>query len=226
MEHRGNNVLARYGYVAEGLFNSDDEIKTSAVPGDKSKVKAGDIKYKDLNEDGIIDQFDMSAIGKPNTPSTNLGLNFGLNYKGFSLSVLFQGSFDYSLSLKGTGIEPFQSQFQPIHELRWTPDNPNAKFPRLSSNATTVNSPNAYPSTFWLLDANYVRLKTVDLGYQVPEKWLPARINNARIYFSAYNLFTWRNYSLYQQDPEVTSNTAGDAYMNQRVVNVGLQVGF
>lgn len=224
----GHPIDQPFGYTAIGFYQSYDEINDPKTPRPNSAfpIQPGDIKYKDLNEDGIIDQFDMSAIGKPNTPNTNLGLNLGINYKGFSVNVLFQGAFNYSFFVKGTGIEPFQSQFQPIHEMRWTPDNTDALFPRLSSNATTVNSPAAYPSTFWLLDAHYIRLKTVDLGYQVPQKWLPARIDNARIYFSAYNLFTWRNYSLYQQDPEVTSNTAGDAYMNQRVINLGLQIGF
>ena len=76
------------------------------------------------------------------------------------------------------------------------------------------------------MDARYIRLKTVDIGYQLPLRMLPFKINNARVYASAYNLLTFTNYSLYQQDPEVTNNTAGDAYMNQRVVNVGIQIGF
>jgi hypothetical protein len=80
-------------------------------------------------------------------------------------------------------------------------------------------------SDFWLLDVVYMRLKTVEIGYQLPDKWLPLKINNARLYLSAYNLLTWKNYSLYQQDPEIASNTAGDAYLNQRVINVGIQVG-
>ncbi len=71
----------------------------------------------------------------------------------------------------------------------------------------------------------YVRMKTVEIGYRLPQKALPFKINSARFYFTAYNLLTWTNFSLYQQDPEVASNTAGDAYLNQRVINVGLQVG-
>jgi hypothetical protein len=80
-------------------------------------------------------------------------------------------------------------------------------------------------SDFWLIDAHYIRLKTVELSYQLPDRWLPLRLNNARIYLSGYNLFTWTNYKKYQQDPEVASGSMGDSYLNQRVVNLGLQIG-
>ncbi|SFS53043.1 TonB-dependent receptor [Sphingobacterium wenxiniae] len=80
-------------------------------------------------------------------------------------------------------------------------------------------------SDFWLIDATYLQLKTVELGYRLPNRRLPFKINNARLYLSGYNLLTWTNYSLYQQDPEVTANSAGDAYQNQRVVKLGIQIG-
>ena len=221
----GHPIDQPFGYTFLGFYKDQADIDRSAKP--LIPVQPGDLKYKDLNGDGVIDENDMGPIGKPNLPNTTAGLTLGCSYKGFSLSILFQGSFNYSFYIKGTGIEPLQSQFQPVHELRWTPDNPdNAKFPRLTTNSASVNSPAAYPSTFWLMDARYIRLKTVDIGYQLPLRMLPFKINNARVYASAYNLLTFTNYSLYQQDPEVTNNTAGDAYMNQRVVNVGIQIGF
>ncbi|MGN6511562.1 MAG: SusC/RagA family TonB-linked outer membrane protein [Chitinophaga sp.] len=223
-----------FGYTFIGYYTPEDVAKILANDHDKPAtplseypIQAGDLKYRDINGDGVIDNNDQGPIGKPNLASTVLGLTLGANYKGFSVNVLFQGSFGYSFSVVGTGIETFQSQFQPIHQERWTPENAaNAQFPRLTSNPTTVNSARTYMSDFWLIDARYVRLKTVDLGYQLPSRWLPNRINNARLYMSAYNLFTWTNYDKYQQDPEVSSNTAGDAYINQRVVNVGIQIGF
>ena len=102
-----------------------------------------------------------------------------------------------------------------------------AQFPRLTSNPTTINSAATYMSDFWLINAHYIRLKTLELGYQLPDKWLPLKLDNMRLYLSAYNLFTWSNVSKkYQQDPEVASNTAGDAYLAQRIVNFGLQIGF
>ncbi|WP_432711794.1 SusC/RagA family TonB-linked outer membrane protein [Pedobacter sp.] len=222
----GHQIDQPFGYLFDGFYTAEN-IETSAKPITGLDIVPGDLRYKDLNSDGVIDQYDKTAIGKPNVPNTSFGLTLGGSFKGLSFSVLFQGTTGYSFSLKGNGIEPFQSQFQPVHQLRWTPETAaTAKFPRLSTNATTVNSPLAYMSDFWLIDATYLRLKTVEMGYQLPDRWLPFKVNNARVYMSGYNLFTWTNYSMYQQDPEVSSNTAGDTYQNQRVVNLGLQIGF
>ena len=221
----GHQINQPFGFLFDGFYTAEN-IPTSPVPAGYNQIVPGDLRYKDLNNDGVIDENDMTAIGKPNTPNTSFGLTLGGSYKGFTFNVLFQGTTSYSFSVQGTGIEPFQSQFQPIHQQRWTPATAaTAKFPRLTSNPTTINSPAAYMSDFWLIDATYLRLKTVELGYQLPQKWLPLKLNNARLYISGYNLLTWTNYSLYQQDPEVTSNTAGDAYQNQRVINFGVQIG-
>ncbi|MBG9378522.1 TonB-dependent receptor [Panacibacter sp. DH6] len=224
----GHPIGQPFGYTWVGFYENQEDIDKSPKPNvDPSIIKPGDLKYADLNGDGVIDERDQGPIGKPNIPNTSLGITLGVHYKGLDVSVLFQGAFNYSFAVQGIGIEPFRSQMQPIHQLRWTPDNAdNAKFPRLTSNQAGVSSPSVYPSTFWLLNAHYVRMKTVEIGYRLPEKLLPFNISNARLYFSAYNLFTWSNFSLYQQDPEISSNTAGDAYLNQRVMNLGIQVGF
>ncbi|MEO5889953.1 MAG: TonB-dependent receptor [Ferruginibacter sp.] len=216
-----------FGYHFEG-FCTEADIADPKVAKPIGVAFAGDLKYRDINGDGVIDQNDITAIGKPNLPNTTIGTPIKLSYKGFDVSVLFQGAFGYSLGLKGNAIEPFQSQFQPIHELRWTAATAaTATFPRLTTNPTSINSPSSYMSDFWLVDAHYIRLKTVEVSYQLPAKVLPLRINNARVYLSAYNLATWSNITKkYQQDPEVTSNSAGDSYLNQRVLNFGLQVGF
>jgi TonB-linked SusC/RagA family outer membrane protein len=209
---------------SHGGSNAGDPV---AIPDNGVPLQPGDLRYQDLNGDGIINVFDQRPIGHPNLPNTTLGLNLQAIYKGFSISVLFQGAFNYSFAIVGTGIEPFQSQFQPIHLDRWTPENSvNAQFPRLTMNPTSVDSPTAYMSDFWLINAYYIRLKTVDIGYQVPANALPFHLHNVRFYFSAYNLFTFDNYHKYQQDPEIATNTAGDAYINQRVMNLGVQVGF
>ncbi len=221
----GHQVNQPQGYVFDGFY-TEENLAESAKPTGGYVVQPGDLRYKDLNDDGVIDDFDRTAIGKPDVPNTSFGLTLGGSYKGFSFNVLLQGTTGYSFSVKESGIEPFQSQFQPIHQERWTPETAStARFPRLTTNPTTINSPSSYLSDFWLIDATYLRLKTVELGYQLPDRWLPFKMNNARLYVSGYNLLTWTNYSLYQQDPEVTSNTAGDAYQNQRVVNLGIQIG-
>lgn len=219
-----NDVNAVNAYQTANGSNAGNSI---AVPDNGIPIQPGDLKYQDLNGDGIINVFDKRAIGNPNLPNTTLGLSLQGVYKGFSVSILLQGAFNYSFAVIGTGIEPFQSQFQPIHQERWTPQNTtNASFPRLGLNPTSVNSPTSYFSDYWLVDAYYVRLKTIDIGYQLPAKLLPFKINNARVYLSAYNLFTLDNYRKYQQDPEISTNTAGDAYINQRVINLGVQLGF
>ncbi len=234
LRETGLPIEQPFGYTFIGYYTPEDIAKIQANAHDKPAtplseypIQAGDLKYKDINGDGVIDNNDRGPIGRPNLANTVLGLNLGGNYKGFSINLLFQGAFGYSFSVVGTGIETFQSQFQPIHQERWTPENgASAAFPRLTSNPTTVNSARTYMSDFWLIDARYVRLKTIDVGYQLPSRWLPKRLNNARLYLSAYNLLTWTNYDKYQQDPEVASNSAGDAYINQRVVNLGIQIGF
>src|SRR5690606_140483 len=110
-------------------------------------VQPGDLKYKDLNEDNVIDEYDRTIIGRPNVPNTSFGLTLGGNYKGLSLNVLFQGTTGYSFGVQGSGIEPLKSQFQPIHQQRWTPKTGDgAKFPRLNG---AINSPAAYMSDFW-----------------------------------------------------------------------------
>lgn len=217
-----------FGYNFIGFYSEADIGDASVAKPTGGQVFAGDLKYKDINGDGAIDQNDITPIGKPNLPTTTVGVPLKIGYKGFDLNVMFQGAFGYSLGLKGNAIEPFQSQFQPIHQKRWTPATAGtAEFPRLTTNPTSINSPSSYMSDFWLIDAHYIRLKTVELSYQVPSKVLPFRISNGRIYVSAYNLATWSNVTKkYQQDPEVTSNSAGDSYLNQRIVNFGLQIGF
>lgn len=233
----GKPIGQTFGYTCLGYYTPEDieKIKSGAedapaVPNLDVPIQAGDLKYKDLNGDKIIDDYDKSAIGKPNLPNTTLGWSFGGYWKGFSFNILFQGSFNYSFSVVGTGIEPFKSQFQPIHTRRWTLDRyqngEEIDFPRLTSNPSTINSSGAYMSDFWLVDAWYIRLKTIDLGYQLDKKVLPKFIDNVRFYMSAYNLLTFTNYNKYQQDPEISTNTAGDAYMNQRVLNLGVQLTF
>lgn len=235
LQETGLPIGQPFGYTTLGFYsvediarNNDDNLDNDvATPISDVPIQAGDLKYKDMNGDGIIDNFDRGPIGKPNLPTTTLGWSLGGYFKGFTVNILFQGSFNYSFSVVGTGIEPFKSQFQPIHLDRWTPETAEtASFPRLTSNPTTVNSSSAYMSDFWLVDAWYVRLKTVDLGYQIPQHLLPFNLNSARLYINAYNLLTLTSYNKYQQDPEISTNTAGDAYMNQRVINLGLQVTF
>lgn len=233
----GKPIGQQFGYHWIGYYTPEDialieagDASAPAVPNTDIAVQAGDLKYQDLNNDGTIDDYDKMAIGKPNLPNTTLGWTIGGSWKGLTLSVLFQGSFNYSFSVVGTGIEPFKSQFQPLHKERWTleryKNGETINFPRLTSNPSTINSASAYMSDFWLVDAWYIRLKTIDLSYNFPQKILPKFMEGLRLYMNAYNLLTWTSYDKYQQDPEIETNSAGDAYMNQRVINFGVAIGF
>lgn len=233
----GHSINQPFGYHWIGYYTPDEVYAINkglpgapAVPNTDVPVQAGDLKYQDLNGDGIINDNDKRAIGKPNIPNTTLGWTVGGSWKGFTLSLLFQGSFNYSFALQGTAIEPFKSQFQPVHTYRWTEERwrngEDIEFPRLTSNPSSVNSPAAFMSDFWLLDAWYIRLKTIDLSYTFPKTIMPKAIQDLKIYVNAYNLLTWCNYNKYQQDPEISTNSAGDTYMNQKVVNFGVQITF
>ena len=224
----GHQINQPFGYVFQGYYSAADVANPKvAKPNTAIPIQPGDLKYKDLNGDGVIDQNDQKAIGNPNVPNTTIGTPIKIGWKDLSLSVLFQGAFDYSLSLYGSAIEPFQSQWQPIHEDRWTPATANsAQFPRLTSNPTTINSPAVYNSSFWLINCYYIRLKSLDLNYNLPKKDLPFHIRSARVYVSGYNLLTWSNVmKKYEQDPEVPSVSVGSSYLNQKVIDFGIQVG-
>src|SRR5439155_1976119 len=136
MEHKGNNILARYGYVAVGLFKDQKDIDDNPVPGDRSKVLPGDIKYKDMNGDGVIDAFDRTKIGRGDVPSMVYGFGFNITYNKFSIGALFQGINNVDRMLQGAAILPFNStdgsNAFSIAADRWTAANPsqNAFYPR------------------------------------------------------------------------------------------------
>jgi len=220
----GRPIGQATGYNVLGFFQSQEEVDGYAHV---ANATAGDLKYEDKNEDGVIDQLDMVPIGKPNLPQTVLGTTLGMSYKGFSFNILFQGSFNYSYRIASAGIIPFQGNLQPVHLNRWTPKTATtASYPRLSAVLAGPSSPNT-SSNFWLIDAKYVRLKSVDLGYTFPNAWTKKlKISTARIFVSGYDLFTWSNFSLYQQDPEIASSGSAGTYPVQKVYNLGLQIGF
>ncbi|MDR6785595.1 TonB-linked SusC/RagA family outer membrane protein [Pedobacter africanus] len=224
----GQPVGQGFGYVFEGYYQNADDIANSAKP--TTAIKPGDLKYKDLNGDGIIDALDQRPVGSPNLPSTTMGLTLGFNYKGFSFSALLQGSYDYSMYFASEAIEGLSSNFQPIHKQSWTPELGNkAKLPLLGTNST-ISRANVSLSDFWLVDAKYLRLKTMEVGYQLPVQWTKAiGFKGIRIYANGYNLLTWTNVNkFYQADPESVNASGGiintgaiTAYPNQRIYNFG-----
>ena len=229
MEHKGNNILARYGYVAEKLFKDQKEIDESPVPGDRSKVLPGDIKYKDLNGDGVIDAFDKTKIGRGDVPSLVYGFGFNISYKNFSVGALFQGIDNVDRMLTGSAILPFNStdgsNAYSIATDRWTEQNqnPNAFYPRLAY-GSDMNANNTIASSWWVKDVSFMRLKTAQIAYNLPASLLSkVGVKNSSVYLQGINLLTFSNFKLW--DPELNTDN-GTSYPNVRVIAMGVNLKF
>lgn len=232
----GQRLGQNFGLIAEGLYNSWEEVNDPARPVysyQNNKVQPGDIKFKDFNGDGVVDGFDAVPIGFSNLPEKTFGASLGLNYKGFDISVLFQGvgnvSHYYTRFQKGTGFgqAPPEGSAAYMNES-WTQERYDAglpiRFPRFSVNS----NPNHEGSSYWLADASYVRIKNAEIGYKFTEGILKRLgISTCRVYVNANNLFTWKH--VYAGiDPENTStgDTNTEPYPLVRTINAGLNVTF
>ena len=232
-KNNGRTVGQKEGFIALGLFQSEEEIANSAVVAGKP-TRPGDIKYKDLNGDGKItyDQ-DRTFIGKSNYPELIAGLNLGADWRGFDFSALFQGGAMSDVALMGSyyGVGWDNTQFtrpfygggnSPVYlmEGAWRPDNPNAKYPRL----TLEPDNNGYANTLWLIDGSYVRLKSVQLGYSIPRRMIQKiGADNLRLYVSGSNLFTLSHMPYI--DPEAPDVNNG-YYPQQKTYSIGLNITF
>ncbi|KAI9451728.1 TonB-dependent receptor [Russula earlei] len=219
LQHTGQPVGQLFGYVAEGLFQSAADISSHAYQG--AGIVPGDIKYKDLNNDGKIDGNDQTAIGSTK-PLMYYGLNTGISYKGFDLSVLFQGVANDNLQLTGSGYWGFmnnglgQAYQQQLN--RWTPTNPNATYPRLWLGNNTNNMA---ASSYWVHTGNYVRVKNIELGYTFPASLIKKTgLTEARFFLNATNLFTFTSSALKNTDPEDYNYL----YPIMKVVTAGLNI--
>ncbi|MFD2035207.1 SusC/RagA family TonB-linked outer membrane protein [Belliella marina] len=206
MQRTGHPIGQPFGWVADGFympedFQPDGSLVSGVVNSSFGPVQPGDIKYKDLNNDGVIDQNDETAIGKPWQPQVNYGINLGGAFKGFDLDLLFYGLAQRDVALNGTYFWALQNDANiPAHALgRWTMDNQqNATYPRLS---TLPNENNFRPSTFWQASGNVFRLRNIELGYTLPSTLTQKiRVDSFRLYVNAVNLFTWD--SMDMVDPE------------------------
>lgn len=217
----GQPVGQQFGYIADGLFQSQQEITAAAKIAGYNPVP-GDIRYKDLNNDGVIDQFDQAKIGT-DKPLIYYGANFGFSYSGFDLSVLFQGVANRNLLLTGNSEWEFQNGgFGQAYEHnldRWTPATAaTATYPRVT---VGNNFNNNIISSFWMHSGNYLRLKNVELGYTISSRFTnKIKVSGIRFFVNGTNLFT--NASFDRVDPE----TNGGVYPIQRVINGGLSVKF
>ncbi len=230
----GQRLGQFYGLIAEGIYNTQEEVNTRPVYSySNNKIQPGDIKYKDYNGDGVIDDFDMVPIGYSNIPEITYGATVGLNFKGFDLSVLVQGvdnvSYYYSRFQKGTGFGGSPPEGSPSYfNESWTPERYAAglpiRFPRFSVNS----NPNNEGSSFWLANASYVRLKNVEVGYRFqPGILRRVGLTSCRVYMNANNLITWKH-MLPGIDPEnaSTGDVNTEPYPLVRTMNAGLNLNF
>ncbi len=198
--------MVKRGYVAEGFFGSYEEI--AAAPTQTfSEVHPGDIRYKDINGDGIIDTNDRIPLGYSDIPDIFYGFSLGVSYKGFGINALFQGAAHVSRNMDGRVAFPFLSNGNIYsHQLDyWSPENQMASLPAISTIHTGgVN--NSQTSSFWIRDADYLSLNTLEIYYDFLRNSSPTSfVKNIRIFANGYNLFTWTKYDS-PLDPQDTAD--------------------
>ena len=224
--NQGFRVNQLRGLIAEGLFVDYDDIRNSPKQtfGD---VAPGDIKYKDVNGDGVIDSNDEVPIGATTKPNLIYGFGLSAQWKGFDFNLHFQGAGKSSFALYGSVAYPLSQQYwgnilTDVVGNYWslgTNEDPNAKYPRLTFGG---NSNNYRTSTYWMRDGSYLRLKNLELGYTLPTQWTRSLyLNKVRIYLMGTNLLTFSSFKLW--DPEMGSGT-GEKYPLSRTYTIGLTV--
>lgn len=202
----GYPVGSFFMYEMDGIFQNEYEIISSAYQG--ADIKPGDVKFKDIDGNGVIDSNDRTHVGS-SIPKFTLGLNLSAEWKGFDVSVFFQGAYGHKIYNQIlTDCEGFYRGFnvtERYYENRWTETNPSDKYPRASWKA---KSNNARVSTRFLEDASYTRLKNLQIGYTFNTKKL--NIERLRLYVAATNLFTLTGYSGFDPEMTVSANSSGE----------------
>lgn len=217
----GNPVGQIFGLQAIGYFVDQADIDNS-LPQQFGPVKAGDIKYKDMNGDKVINSDDRVAMGYNSTcPETYYSFSLGLEWKGLGFSAQFQGVGNYTAILSGTYYHPLVDNTtisNYVYRNRWTPEAPNARFPRLTTE--TVDN-NLQTSSLWLADRSFLKLRNCEVYYKLPSSWLNKFwMKNAKVYVRGVDLLCFD--SIDQLDPEAMSTS----YPATRSIHVGLSVGF
>lgn len=225
---RGTRLNMVYGLISEGLFQSQEEIDNWAVSTLSSTIRPGDIKYRDMNEDGVIDADDYTWIGNPNIPEIMYGFGGTVAYKGFDATVHFSGTANRDVLLDGTGMWPFNlgypsyNVFREYYDNRFimgADDNSKAKYP---SPIAGRNTHNYVVSTQYLVSGSYLKLQNAEIGYTLPTRVTDRlKIGKMRVFVNGTNLAIFDK--LKMRDPE---QDIGTPYPQQRVINVGLQVNF
>ena len=229
----GHSYGQFFGYIAEGLFNTWEEVNDVNRPvyqWNNNKMQPGDIKYKDVNGDGYINDQDIVPIGYSDFPEIMFGLSIGGSWRGLDFSVLFQGATHVSTQPSRRTTRGFYTNTGASKDLlkSWSYERYMAGeeivYPRYS---VTNDTHNYVLSTYWLEDATYLRLKSAEIGYTMTTRWLSkAGISSVRIYLNGNNLLTFCN--LFPgEDPEYpTMEANSEPYPLTRVYNIGLNINF
>lgn len=239
----GKQIGAKIGLVADGLFQTQEEVDNSATDLSRPSYP-GYIKYVDMNGDGTITLAqDKAYVGKNTIPTHTGSFNFNANWKGFDIDVLLSWGLGHEVGIQGvyngvegvaSGTHGATSYSRPFYQLgnapeylvinSWTPENPDAEFPRLEIAPRSLS--NGYASTFWYRSGNYIRLKTLQFGYSLPKKLLSRiKLEKFRIYVEGFNLLTLSALTKYNIDPEAPSVTNG-YYPQQRTMSLGINLTF
>jgi hypothetical protein len=235
MTETGYSVGSFYIYEMEGIFQDESQIFTHAYQG--RNIKPGDVMYKDQNGDGVIDANDRTHVGSA-IPKFTAGLNVGLNYKNWDMSVFFQGAYGQKIfSVLNRDIEGFYRAFnvtQRYYDNHWTGPGTSNEYPRASWDGSGNNT---RFSTRFFEDGSYTRLKNLQVGYTIPASSLQRlRMTSVRIYFSATNVLTFTKYSGMDPEMTVSDNSRGEGdrangmdwgtYPSARTYNLGLSLTF
>ncbi len=224
----GQPLGTQFGLVSLGLFQTQGEVDSAPTQtAFGSTPGSGDVRYQDINgpdgvPDGIIDSFDRTAIGGSNIPKLIFGYNANLNYKNFELSFLLQGAADVDQYVSGEAAWPFFVNNGDLRKNlnRWTPTNTNTNEPRVLVDARR----NQQQSSHWIRNASYLRLKNIELAYNLPlDKIKQNFITSARIYINGNNIATWSNIKDY--DPE-TAHARAWNYPQLKIWSIGINVNF
>lgn len=219
----GYMIGQNFGYIVDGYFKDQEEINGYPAYNIGRIPRPGDFKYKDVNGDKIIDERDIAPVGNAAVPQYTYGAAFGINYKGISVSALFQGVAGVSKFLSDIGVfETYDFRERMLHA--WTPERAAAGeeilYPALSTGLSASNLVN----TFYLENTSFVRLKNVEIGYTLPEN-ISGKIGAqlVRIYVNGVNLFTWDKMKTKDYDPEISNSYTYPVY---RVFNSGINITF
>lgn len=239
MNQTGFSIGQRFGLKSDGLYNTQEELANRPYNTfTANKATLGDIRYIDLNGDGILDQKDIAPIGYPNFPQYHYGIKLGLAYKGFDVQLLFNGTANGSFYMERGLVRPYYKKagnaWQWMYDGRWTPEKvasgEKITYPRAIFNGSDENNYHKdYRSDYWMYSNDYFKLKNIVIGYTFPAKsgfMKKTGLSSLRVYVSGNNVFTFKNAMKDMGiDPETTDNTSY-IYPLTRVFNMGVNIQF